>query len=127
MKLLKLTERAALVLKSCERLQSEPESEAHGRALAEALDALAKTPPDEPPILVGLFNQTVALGDNTIFRIVHARRSPTPEAIDSVRRAVARLRECATDLHAAAARRPAIAGRPVSPSPSFPLSLPRKA
>lgn len=127
MRLLKFTDRAALVLNSCERLQSEPDNEAYGRALAEALDSLASKPPDEPPILVGLFNQTVALGDNTVFRIVQARRSPTPEAIDSVRRAATRLRECATDLHAAAARRSGIVGRPVSPSPSIPLSLSRKA
>jgi hypothetical protein len=112
MRLLKLTERAALVLRCCERLQSDMDSEDHRRALADALEALGRKRPEGPPVVVGLFNQTVTLGDGALFHIARLRNEPTPEAKDSARRALNWLRERVFDLHAATARRAGVLGRP---------------
>lgn len=105
MDLLKLTERAGRVLECCEKLQSEPTNDEYRLSLEAALTALATSRPVSPPIVVGLFNQAIALGDGVAFRIADALKSPTPEAFDAVRRAVLSLHVCVFDLHGASLRR----------------------
>lgn len=116
MNLLKLTERAAHTLQCCRQLMADVGSEERQRALVACLDTLRKHPPDAPPIVVGLFNQSMALADGVIHAIARERTSPTPEGAAWVQRSLVRLQDCVESLHAAAAHRAGMIGRraPVS-------------
>jgi len=105
MNLLKLTERAAHTLQCCKRLAANVGSEEHQRALAASLDALRMHRPTGPPIVVGLFNQSLALSDGVIHAIAQMRIEPIPEVRGWMQRSLVQLRDCVENLHAAAEHR----------------------
>ena len=111
MNLLKLTERSAHTLRCCKHLKADVGSEESQRALAAALDALRKHPPTAPPLVMGLFNQCIALGDGVVHAVARASTSPTPEDRVWAQRSLAQLLDCVGDLHATAARPARTVGR----------------
>lgn len=116
MNLLKLTERAARTLCCCKLLAADIGSEGKQLELAAALDALRKHPPGAPPLVVGLFNQCMAHGDGVVHAIGCARTAPTVENWDRVQRSLPRLENSVDNLHAAAAHRAGVVGRPIQAS-----------
>lgn len=113
MTLLKLAQHAAGIVRCCDNVLAHPHDVDAGRVLAASLATLVEMRPDRPPVVLGVFNQVVRLGDNATYR---SEQMSTSADIEALRSAIIRLHDVAAELRG-------VALQPTAESPSNGCSL----